>query len=371
MPGIVGRIGRGAAGAIAQSHVDVPMILTSVPVPDAGADGAVVRVEARPWRSRCLRRSPSARAHSRQRRPAGRARRQRRGRTGAIAQSRELRIESLKERLRTEGRPTHRRVHRLVAGGADAAHDLSGLVDAGQQRRHEVGELHPARGRVEHVGRDLQAVPDLRPPPLRGVRAADRREQLRRMRARARSVIAAASAGRVWSFQSQACAARLSRQRGSSASGRAGASTGSGVDPVVSTPMPITRSRANAGSRGRLGQRAGDRCAQALDVVGRVLPREVRIARVRAARRGRRSDSRRRPLRRRGRPSHDTTMARTELVPKSTPTTKAGRTRPPLSHEHRRHHVEHVGPGARGPRLVEPRLIGEHAHRLQRRGSRS
>src|SRR3982750_3064714 len=59
------------------------------------------------------------------------------------------------------------------------------------------------------------------------------------------SVIAAASAADVWSFHSHACAARLLCHFGDAASGRAGASSGIGVDPVVSTPVPITRSRAN------------------------------------------------------------------------------------------------------------------------------
>ena len=67
---------------------------------------------------------------------------------------------------------------------------------------------------------------------------------------------------------------------GSSASGRACASTGSGVEPVVSTPMPITRSREKPGSRPRVGERAGHRGAQPLDVVGRILPRQVRLLRI-------------------------------------------------------------------------------------------
>ena len=54
------------------------------------------------------------------------------------------------------------------------------------------------------------------------------------------SVMRAASSADVWSFQSHACAARLLFHRGSHASGCASASTGSGVDPVVSTPMPTT-----------------------------------------------------------------------------------------------------------------------------------
>ena len=61
---------------------------------------------------------------------------------------------------------------------------------------------------------------------------------------RAVSVMAAASSAAVWSFHSHACAASESRQRGSRASGRLPASTGSGVEPVVSTPIPMTRWRA-------------------------------------------------------------------------------------------------------------------------------
>src|SRR3954453_12801793 len=55
----------------------------------------------------------------------------------------------------------------------------------------------------------------------------------------AASVIATASAAEVWSFHSHAWAARLPVHGGSIASGRALASSGSGVDPVVSTPIPI------------------------------------------------------------------------------------------------------------------------------------
>jgi len=64
---------------------------------------------------------------------------------------------------------------------------------------------------------------------------------------RAVSVMAAASSAAVWSFHSHACAARASRQRGSRASGRLPASTGRGVEPVVATPIPMTRSREKPG----------------------------------------------------------------------------------------------------------------------------
>ncbi len=59
----------------------------------------------------------------------------------------------------------------------------------------------------------------------------------------AAAVMAAAFGAEVWSFQSQACAAGSSLHASDMARGRAFASTGRGVEPVVSTPMPMTRSR--------------------------------------------------------------------------------------------------------------------------------
>ena len=58
----------------------------------------------------------------------------------------------------------------------------------------------------------------------------------------------AASRQLVWSFHSQHCAARRSPQP-VSASGRLSASTGIGLEPVVSTPMPITRPAAKPSGR--------------------------------------------------------------------------------------------------------------------------
>ena len=52
--------------------------------------------------------------------------------------------------------------------------------------------------------------------------------------------MAVASRQLVWSFHSQHCAAGLERHVGSVPSARFPASTGSGLDPVESTPMPIT-----------------------------------------------------------------------------------------------------------------------------------
>ena len=65
---------------------------------------------------------------------------------------------------------------------------------------------------------------------------------------RARSVISAASAWPVWSFQSQAIASRFPLNCGSIASGVPSRSTGIGVLPVVSTPMPTIRAGIEARS---------------------------------------------------------------------------------------------------------------------------
>ena len=83
-------------------------------------------------------------------------------------------------------------------------------------------------------------------------------------------------------------------------------------------PMPITRSRENPGVARGLGERAADRVPERADVVGRILPREMRIRRMRQhaliaavifadARADRRSVGAR---------HHDRAA---ELVPKSTP----------------------------------------------------
>src|SRR5258706_16243544 len=61
----------------------------------------------------------------------------------------------------------------------------------------------------------------------------------------ATSVMRAASRTLVWSFQSQHWALRFFLHFLSSASGRFVASTGSGLEPVVSTPMPTILSAEN------------------------------------------------------------------------------------------------------------------------------
>src|SRR5262245_50906504 len=94
----------------------------------------------------------------------GNARRQR-AIVESIAKIGELRIEPRQEFLRRQSSPLVG-IHRLVPGRADAADDVLRIVDAGKYSRDEIGELDPTCGGVEHLWRHLQALPDLRPPPL-------------------------------------------------------------------------------------------------------------------------------------------------------------------------------------------------------------
>jgi hypothetical protein len=59
----------------------------------------------------------------------------------------------------------------------------------------------------------------------------------------------AASRHEVWSFQSQHCAARLRLHFGRIASGTFALSTGMGLDPVESTPMPTVLDAENPRAR--------------------------------------------------------------------------------------------------------------------------
>ena len=85
----------------------------------------------------------------------------------------------------------------------------------------------------------------------------------------------AASRQPVWSFHSQHCAARLSLHFPSSASGRFARSTGIGLDPVVSTPMPTTFAASKPGLPLRGRERAVHALLEAEEVVARVLPRQM------------------------------------------------------------------------------------------------
>ncbi len=88
-----------------------------------------------------------------------------------VAKAGEARIERAEELLVGQAAPCVG-VERLVAGGADAALDLHGIGHAGQHRGNPVRDLDPRIGRLEHGGGDVQAPPDLRPEPFRGIDAA-------------------------------------------------------------------------------------------------------------------------------------------------------------------------------------------------------
>src|SRR5208282_5873961 len=58
---------------------------------------------------------------------------------------------------------------RLVASRAYSTRDQSGVGHSSQHRRRPVGELNPGKSGVEGLRSDIQAMPELRPKPFRGV----------------------------------------------------------------------------------------------------------------------------------------------------------------------------------------------------------
>ena len=154
-----------------------------------------------------------------------------------------------------------------------------GLLDPGQESRDEIGELDPACRRVEDVGGDLEAAPDLRPEPLRGVDAADGGEVLRgvlagrlrdRRRLRGAGVVLPEPRLRrqvtlPLRVEGQGLVPGVDRDRCRSG----------GVDAD-----PDDARRLEAGLARRLRERAFHGGAQALDVVGGALAGEVRILRI-------------------------------------------------------------------------------------------
>ena len=197
-----------------------------------------------------------------------------------IAQLGELRIEPREELLRRQSAPGLG-VHRLVAGGADAADDLSsesstpastaGTKSASSTQLAAASNTSGATFRQRQIFDHHHS--DEYVPPI-GARYSG-------ACACAVSVIAAASAAAVWSFHSHACAARLlcqlriERQRPRLRVDRQRRRAG-GVDADADHAVAREPGRRR---RPPAARRATDD-AQALDVVGGILPRQVRLLRI-------------------------------------------------------------------------------------------
>ena len=166
-----------------------------------------------------------------------------------------------------------------MARGAHAPDDRARIVRAREDGRNVIGELDPARGRVEHIRRDVEAVPDFRPPPLGRVRPADRREVLRRLTPRRLGDQRGLRRGRVVfpeprvrrevlrppGVERERLRARVDRQRRGSG----------GID---ADPDDAVAGEAGAAFGVREG--AVHRGAQPREVVRRVLARQMRVARI-------------------------------------------------------------------------------------------
>ena len=86
----------------------------------------------------------------------------------AVAERGELGVEHRKELLVGKTSPLVA-VERLVPGSADATLHREGILHSGQDGGNPVGQLHPGIGGVKDLRCNLQAPPDLAPPPLGGI----------------------------------------------------------------------------------------------------------------------------------------------------------------------------------------------------------
>ena len=144
MPGI-SAIGF-SAETTAQSQVEVPITLTSVPFAHAAADRAVVNVEFSD-------RDRNACGESELRRPFGAKRAGRLGRVVSffvepVSKFGETRVERRQEFLVRKAAPIVG-IERLVTGGADPTFDQSRIGDAGEHGGNPVGEFDPGEGGAE------------------------------------------------------------------------------------------------------------------------------------------------------------------------------------------------------------------------------
>ena len=167
-------------------------------------------------------------------------------------------------------------VHRFVAGRADAALHRARIRVAGDEGRDEIGQLDPTVGGSEDGRIFSLAMPYFRPVPLAGVRAAaDRQVAIRIVRCLGRD-FGRLGVARVilpqpglrgellleLRLQCERGAVLIDRQR-------------RGTRRIDADADDVFRLEAPFALRGR--NRTADRREKAVDVIGRALPREIRI----------------------------------------------------------------------------------------------
>ena len=89
------------------------------------------------------------------------------------------------------------RIEGLVAGAADAADHIFGVIDSGEHGRNPVGEFHPRVRGCEDFRGDVAAVPDLRPEPFGRVDVTTLGDEVRAMFRRERSDLGGLAVGGV------------------------------------------------------------------------------------------------------------------------------------------------------------------------------
>ncbi len=143
----------------------------------------------------------------------------------------------------------------------------------------EIRQLDPRGRSVEHVRRGLEAVPDLRPPPLRRIGATDGREQLGRVPSRHVGDRGGLRGGRVILPQPRVrreivLPLRVHRERSRvRVHGQRRRSCRIDANRNHAIPREL-------GVRVSLPQRTANGHAQPVDVVGGILARQMRVLRV-------------------------------------------------------------------------------------------
>ena len=166
-----------------------------------------------------------------------------------------------------------------MARSTDAALHRARVVHTGEQRRNPICELHPRIRSLEYVRSDFLAVPDFAPEPLRGIRVAAFGDEMRAVFGRQSGDAGRLSPTRVVLPEPALRVEVLAplRQHAERAVPR--------IDRQRTRTCRVDADADNirhgeAAFSGCIRQRTAHRLPESGDVIPRVLPREIVVARV-------------------------------------------------------------------------------------------
>ncbi len=169
--------------------------------------------------------------------------------------------------------------HRLVAGGADAAGDGLGRKIAGEEAGDEVGQLDPGMGGFEDLRSGPFAVQYFRPEPFRAVGAAALGQVSRAVFSRRLGDLGRFGMAGVI-LPEPGLGGQVVREARPHRQGRASMVDRHGRRARRVDADPDEAVGSEVGQLLGRTQRAAHRLVETFDVVGRVLPRQVRVLRV-------------------------------------------------------------------------------------------